>query len=208
MSPTISDASSPDAAPASGEGTPAPGRSLQGLTPEQVRQVRFDPPQPGRRGYREDEVDAFLGLVEATFRGQADLVSAEVRQVAFSAPARFDRGYDEDQVDSFLDEVERELDRRAAARAASEGALRLATGADLRAVRLPRAGSGERAYPASQVDALLERGAAALDGSGELPAAEVTSAGFGPVSALPGYRADAVDELLDALHRELRDRGR
>src|SRR6516225_6923964 len=34
------------------------------LTPEQVRNMAFSKPPIGRRGYNEDEVDAFLDLVE------------------------------------------------------------------------------------------------------------------------------------------------
>lgn len=176
-----------------------------GLEPEQVRKVQFDAPPAGRRGYSEDEVDAFLDLVEAALRGEGLLTPTDVRDVAFTKPPLLRRGYDEDQVDAFLDKVQRELERRAdeaAARAA------LAAGADLRSVRLPRAVDGQRSYAASDVDALLERAAAALDGQGGLTAADVADAVLSPGSAVPGYRADAVDELLGALERELRCRGR
>ena len=36
-----------------------------GITPEQVRNVAFAKPPIGKRGYNEDEVDAFFDLVEA-----------------------------------------------------------------------------------------------------------------------------------------------
>ena len=45
----------------------APGN---GLTPEQVHNVGFSKPPIGRRGYHEDEVDAFLDRVEAALRDQ------------------------------------------------------------------------------------------------------------------------------------------
>lgn len=172
------------------------------LTPEQVRQVQFDAPQAGRKGYSESEVDAFLDLVEATLRGEGGLTSSDVRAVAFARPPLFRRGYDPDQVDAFLDEVQRELSRRADA--ARE--MWLVGGGDLRAVRLPRAVAPERSYAASDVDALLERAAIALDSGGGLSAAQLTAATLAPGSAVPGYRADAVDELLAEVARELRRR--
>jgi DivIVA domain-containing protein len=46
--------------------TGEPGAATTGgwLTAEQVRTVAFSKPPNGKRGYNEDEVDAFLGLVE------------------------------------------------------------------------------------------------------------------------------------------------
>ena len=62
-----------------------------------------------RRGYKVDEVDAFLDRVEATLAGQpmgAPVASQEVHDVVFRV--RFN-GYDEWQVDLHLDRVERQL---------------------------------------------------------------------------------------------------
>ncbi|MER7456136.1 DivIVA domain-containing protein [Micromonospora sp. NPDC126480] len=62
-----------------------------------------------RRGYKVDEVDAFLDRVEATLAGQpvgAPVSSQEVHDVVFRV--RFN-GYDEWQVDLHLDRVERQL---------------------------------------------------------------------------------------------------
>ncbi|WFE38946.1 DivIVA domain-containing protein [Micromonospora sp. WMMD998] len=62
-----------------------------------------------RRGYKVDEVDAFLDRVEATLDGQpvgAPVASQEVHDVVFRV--RFN-GYDEWQVDLHLDRVERQL---------------------------------------------------------------------------------------------------
>lgn len=47
------------------------------LTPEQVHNVAFSKPPPGKRGYNEDEVDAFLDLLCEQMKFQ---------QGAFSAP--------------------------------------------------------------------------------------------------------------------------
>ena len=62
-----------------------------------------------RRGYKVDEVDAFLDRVEATLAGEATgapATSQEVHDVVFRV--RFG-GYDEWQVDLHLDRVERQL---------------------------------------------------------------------------------------------------
>jgi DivIVA domain-containing protein len=62
-----------------------------------------------RRGYKVDEVDAFLDRVEATLAGDpigAPVTAQEVHDVVFRV--RFG-GYDEWQVDLHLDRVERQL---------------------------------------------------------------------------------------------------
>ncbi|WBC14536.1 DivIVA domain-containing protein [Micromonospora sp. WMMA1998] len=82
-----------------------------------------------RRGYKVDEVDAFLDRVEATLAGQpvgAPVASQEVHDVVFRV--RFN-GYDEWQVDLHLDRVERqlaELEERSAAPGGRGGDPRMA----------------------------------------------------------------------------------
>jgi DivIVA domain-containing protein len=92
---------------------PASGLSAvsTGLTPEDVRSVAFAKPALGRRGYNEDQVDAFLDLVEAALRDPTGriLTPELVRNVAFTKPARGKRGYNEDDVDAFLDLIEAQL---------------------------------------------------------------------------------------------------
>jgi DivIVA domain-containing protein len=75
------------------------------LTPADVRGVVFDKAPLGKRGYDEDQVDAFLDLIEATLIGNARLTADEVRNVVFEDAPRIKRGYHEDQVDAFLDAV-------------------------------------------------------------------------------------------------------
>lgn len=174
-----------------------------GLTPEQVRHVRFDAPPSGREGYDESEVDAFLDLVEATLRGDGGVTPSDVRDIAFGRPPMLRRGYDPAQVDAFLDEVHRELARRSD----DSRDKWLIRGDDVRAVRLPRATAAERSYAASDVDALIERVATALDGDDGLSAGQVAATPLSPGSAVPGYRADTVDELLAEVTRELQRRG-
>jgi DivIVA domain-containing protein len=84
-----------------------------GLTPQDVRNVKFDRPPLGSRGYHCDEVDAFLDRVEAALAGTESMTASDVRDVKFNKPPLFARrGYDEDQVDAFLDRVEAELATR------------------------------------------------------------------------------------------------
>jgi DivIVA domain-containing protein len=83
------------------------------LSPEQVHKVAFGKPPIGKRGYHEDEVDAFLDRVEAALRDPTRglLTAEQVRNVAFGKPPAGRRGYNEDEVDAFLDLVAQQLGR-------------------------------------------------------------------------------------------------
>jgi DivIVA domain-containing protein len=144
-------------------------------------------------------VDAFLELVAEALAGRAELTSEQVRSVMFEV-APEGRGYDQREVDRLLDRVEHQL---------SSGRIaptRLRTGADLRAVRLPK---GLRGYDAREVDAFLGRASSTLDGRGGMTSFEVRSTRFAPAPGMRlGYQMDAVDALLDELDQELRSRGR
>ncbi|WP_253776877.1 DivIVA domain-containing protein [Goodfellowiella coeruleoviolacea] len=191
---------------------PAPGpdtfpRHLSGsldevepLDPAQVRRLRFGRPGRGDPGYDRDEVAAFLHRIADTLAGRDQLSAAEVRAARFHRAADARRAWSAREVDAFLARAEQAL---ASGRVSP---TRLRTGADLRAVRLPRAGHG---YDPLEVDALLARAAATLDGRGTVTAFEVASTRFGTTSGLRrGYQVRAVDELLDELEQELRSRGR
>jgi DivIVA domain-containing protein len=82
-----------------------------GITPEQVRNVAFTKPPIGKRGYNEDEVDAFLDLAKAALRDPAghNLTAEQARNVAFTKPPIGKRGYNEDEVDAFVDLVAQQL---------------------------------------------------------------------------------------------------
>lgn len=125
---------------------PAPGC----LTAEQVRHVAFSKPPLGKSGYNEDEVDAFLDLVEAELRQPTGTLGAEqVRGVAFGRPPLGRRGYNEDEVDTFLGLVEQQL--------------RTQRGADPAAVAPPPPGgppATHAATPQSPGRRLLDAGAA------------------------------------------------
>ena len=81
------------------------------LTPEHVRNMTFARPPGGKRGYNEEEVDAFLHLVEAALRDPTGrvLTAEQVHNKAFAKPPIGQRGYNEDQVDQFLDIVAAQL---------------------------------------------------------------------------------------------------
>jgi DivIVA domain-containing protein len=75
------------------------------------RRIAFSKPTAGKRGYNEDEVDAFLDRVDAARRDTTGhtLTPEQVRAIAFSKPPLGKRGYDEDEVDAFLGRVEQEM---------------------------------------------------------------------------------------------------
>lgn len=77
------------------------------LTPEDVHRVQFSRAPVGRRGYNEEEVDAFLDLVAATLAhdGPGSLTVADVQAVRFTDCRLGTRGYQRDEVDAFLDLV-------------------------------------------------------------------------------------------------------
>src|SRR5262249_23023861 len=86
--------------------TPTSPRTKGGTVTSQGQRFRR---RALRRGYKVDEVDAFLDRVEATLGGDpigAAVASQEVHDVVFRV--RFG-GYDEWQVDLHLDRVERPL---------------------------------------------------------------------------------------------------
>jgi DivIVA domain-containing protein len=78
------------------------------VTPDDIRNVAFSKPPIGRRGYNEDEVDAFLDRVAAALQdptASSGVTPADIHDVAFSKPPIGKRGYNEDEVDTFLDRV-------------------------------------------------------------------------------------------------------
>jgi len=83
--------------------------------PEDIHNVAFSNPARGRRGYHEDEVDEFLGRVEATLRDptvSGAVTAAEIDNVSFSKPPIGARGYNEDEVDALLGRVAIQLGGR------------------------------------------------------------------------------------------------
>ncbi|GGP59625.1 DivIVA domain-containing protein [Saccharothrix coeruleofusca] len=168
---------------------------LPHLTPALVRRTTF--PRKRGRGYDPAQVDAFLRHVANALAQHAGPHPDQVRSVVFhEVPG----GYDQQPVDEFLARLEWQL------RSGHVPPTALRSGADLLAVKLPRASSG---YDRTEVDAFLTRAAAALEGQGRMSANEVRHTRFSTTSGLRrGYQVRAVDALLDELEQELRSRGR
>jgi DivIVA domain-containing protein len=79
------------------------------MTPEEVRAIAFGKPRFGRRGYNEDEVDAFLDLIAEALAGRNILTADDIHYVEFTIMPVGMRSYDQAQVDLFLDEAEASL---------------------------------------------------------------------------------------------------
>ena len=71
-----------------------------------TREITFREPPPGRRGYDEQSVDAFLDEIVIACEARRVIDPGDIRNVAFRKPAAGRHGYDEQDVDEFLDEVE------------------------------------------------------------------------------------------------------
>lgn len=95
------------------------------LTPEQVHDVAFDKPPIGKRGYNEDQVDAFLNRIEAALRDPTarSVSPQEIRAVTFSKPPIGRRGYNPAEVDAFLELVAAQLDSGRGATSAQRSAV-------------------------------------------------------------------------------------
>ncbi|WP_329055112.1 DivIVA domain-containing protein [Amycolatopsis sp. NBC_01488] len=79
------------------------------MTPDEVRAIAFGKPRFGRRGYNEDEVDAFLDLIADALAGRNILTADDIHFVEFTIMPVGMRSYDQAQVDLFLDEAEAAL---------------------------------------------------------------------------------------------------
>lgn len=79
------------------------------MTPDEVRAIAFGKPRFGRRGYNEDEVDAFLDLIAEALAGRNILTPDDIHYVEFTIMPIGMRSYDQAQVDLFLDEAEAAL---------------------------------------------------------------------------------------------------
>lgn len=94
-----------------GPGLTRPAVTAGHLTPQDIHNISFSRPPMGKRGYNEDEVDAFLDFIEAALQDPARraIAAEQVRHVAFAKPPIGKRGYHEGEVDAFLDRVAQEL---------------------------------------------------------------------------------------------------
>ncbi|MGW5055559.1 DivIVA domain-containing protein [Actinokineospora sp. NPDC004072] len=175
------------------------------LTPERVRAVAFDRAPLGRRGYREDQVDAFLDRVEAALAGTDPLTADDVRTAVFDPASRVRRGYDEDQVDAFLDTVVAALSEREGRPVVGRPTTEPAGTAFL---PLPPAPQGVRGYRHGDVARLAELLNAAVQDMGDAPTEEQLSKLRLTLTYFvgQGYDPRTVDALVDAWTLELRRR--
>lgn len=183
------------------------------VTPEDVRRTRFATPPFGHRGYRTNEVDAFLELVAATLAGHGALTADDLRHISFDAPRVGERGYHADQVDEYLDQIQLELEfRQRGVRpvpAANGNGHPLLTPDDVHRMRFTRAPVGQRGYNEEEVGAFLDLVAATLahGGPGSLTIDDVCAVRFTEARlGTRGYQPDEVDAFLDLVAAALRGR--
>ncbi|WP_322746629.1 DivIVA domain-containing protein [Saccharothrix syringae] len=177
------------------------------MSAQDLRQVAFHRPPPGRPGYDEGQVDAFLDRVEATLLGRDDVTERDVRTVRFRPAVP---GYHATEVDAFMDLVAETLGstpQRRQAAAPARGAHATSTGMrpapgltpqDVRGVRFHKPRPGNRGYHEGEIDAFLERIEDTLAGRDGLTALEVQEKRFGYAPpGMVGYDEDDVDTFLD-----------
>ena len=75
------------------------------VTAEYLRNVTFEKPPWGKRGYNEKAVADFVALCARRLEGRGHLTADDVRSVRFNKPPLGRRGYDENQVDELLAEI-------------------------------------------------------------------------------------------------------
>lgn len=75
------------------------------VTAEYLRNVTFEKPPWGKRGYNEKAVADFVALCARRLEGRGHLTADDVRSVRFNKPPIGRRGYDENQVDDLLAEI-------------------------------------------------------------------------------------------------------
>ncbi|MDY6996692.1 MAG: DivIVA domain-containing protein [Actinomycetota bacterium] len=76
-----------------------------GLRAEDLRNITFEKPPWGKRGYDEKSVNDFLALAARRLDGRGHLSADDVRSVRFNKPKLGKRGYDQEQVDTVIDEI-------------------------------------------------------------------------------------------------------
>ena len=191
------------------------------LTPDEVHDVVFNPPPPGRRAYHPGEVDDFVDRIEATLRGEDSLTGQDVNKVKFHKPPAGEDGYFDYEVDQFLALAAEALGCGydiAAVDAFLDRVVGALHGTDwlsveeVRTVRFRRATPGADGYNEDGVDAFLLIVARVLERLGGRPrrltADDIVTVGFHTAEAgTRGYDEDEVDHFLDKVEATLRGRG-
>lgn len=75
------------------------------LQAEDLRNITFEKPSFGKRGYDEKSVNDFLALAARRLDGRGHLSADDVRGMRFNKPKLGKRGYDPAQVDQLVDEI-------------------------------------------------------------------------------------------------------
>ncbi|MET1071254.1 MAG: DivIVA domain-containing protein [Umezawaea sp.] len=176
------------------------------LKPEDVRGVRFHKPRGNTPGYHEGEIDAFLGRIEATLRGEDDLSALEVQEIEFGEATADQFGYDEDDVDTFLDLVVVTLEASPPQPVKARVVEAPLTARDVRTASFGKPPRGRRGYQESQVDKFLDRIEDTLLGQDTLSAQDVREMKFSrPLIGRRGYNEDEVDAFLARVERQMAD---
>lgn len=81
------------------------------VTAEYLRNVTFEKPPWGKRGYNEKAVADFVALCARRLEGRGHLTADDVRNVRFNKPPIGRRGYDDAQVDQLLNEIATAIDQ-------------------------------------------------------------------------------------------------
>jgi len=176
-----------------------------GLLEQALRQRPHRAPRL-RRGYRPEEVDAFLAHA-ARAAGAGALTAAQVRSVGFGSAFG---GYDVDASDAVLARLEDLLAARERSRALAsadqrqwaERAAALSAAVHGRlgepeGERFPRGHGLRRGYRPADVDELCDLLHRHLTGGQRLHAADVRHALFRPARGRRGYREAPVDAFFD-----------
>lgn len=162
-----------------------------------------------RRGYAQDDVDAFFSRARSAYEGGVPASQFSGKQVQrASFPLKFG-GYDTRSVDSALNRLEAAFVQRdkvdfISVNGEAQWHARIAEQATTLYPRLLRPNGerfsnpprGEKGYSAEEVDALLERITAYFDNNTPLTVADVRFALFKPAKGKAAYREDQVDAYL------------
>lgn len=194
--------------------TPAPEPTPE---PQPPPKGSFPSVAPGQPAYDEDEVDAFIGRVEATLRGEDTLTAEDLLSARFSPPQPGRSGYHEGGVAVFLRSVATSLAQlrprpihqlpenaepsRLQVQASDRTQL---TADDVHHVTLNAPPRGQEGYDLDEVDDFLDRVEGTLRGNDTLTSTEVRNARFSAsVPDTGGYDVDEVEGLLGLVERRL-----
>lgn len=163
------------------------------VTAQDVLAARFNPPPPGKRGYRETE---FLYLVAESLKNVEGGPAKALRAVQAAAPAAPPA-----PAATAAPPVPTAPPVPAAPAAPSVPAAPRLSAEEIHNVRFHQTPPDELGYSEDEVDAFLDRVEATLEGEDVLTVEDVRQVRFGEVPG--GYDQDEVDTLLDLIEYSL-----